>query len=107
MKSTCSWQHSVHGFVYSALGHEYWEWAYLENIKAKTGKSPEDFRALAVQTGFTDGATIKAGVKAGDVVQWLKDDFQLGHGHATAIYELLTDAESEDSEKHMCYSLGL
>lgn len=71
---------------------------YLENIKAKIGKSPDDFRTLAAQKGFTDGATIKAGVKAGDVVQWLKDDFQLGHGHAMAIYALLKGAKSEDSD---------
>ena len=70
---------------------------YLENIKAKTGKSPEDFRTLAAQKGFTDGGNIKAGVKAGDIVQWLKEDFQLGHGHAMAIYALLKGAKSEDS----------
>lgn len=42
---------------------------YLANIKAKTGKSPEDFRKLAAQKGFTDGNTIKDGVKAGEIVQ--------------------------------------
>jgi hypothetical protein len=31
---------------------------------------------------------IKVGVKAGDIVKWLKDDFDLGHGHAMAIYAL-------------------
>lgn len=71
--------------------------SYLTNIKAKTGKGPDDFRALAAQKGFTDGATLKDGVKAGDVVQWLKDDFQLGHGHAMAIYALLKGTKTEDS----------
>ena len=71
---------------------------YLANIKAKTGKGPDDFRMLAAQKGFTDGGQIKAGVKAGDIVQWLKDDFQLGHGHAMAIYALLKGAKSEDSD---------
>lgn len=71
---------------------------YLENIKTKTGKTPEDFRTLAAQKGFTDSGTIKAGVKAGDIVQWLKDDFQLGHGHAMAIYALLKGVKSEDSQ---------
>jgi len=28
------------------------------------------------------------GVKAGAIVQWLKDDFELGHGHSMAIYAL-------------------
>lgn len=39
--------------------------AYLTNIKAKTGKSAEDFKKLAAQKGFTDGDKIKEGVKAG------------------------------------------
>ena len=70
---------------------------YLATIKAKTGKGPDDFRALAAQKGFTDGERLKAGVKAGDIVKWLKDDFQLGHGHAMAIYALLNGTKSEDS----------
>jgi hypothetical protein len=71
--------------------------AYLENIKAKTGESAEDFRTLAAQKGFTDGDKIKDGVKAGDIVTWLKHDFALGRGHAMAIYALLKGAKSEDS----------
>jgi hypothetical protein len=72
--------------------------SYLATIKAKTGKDPDDFRTLAEQKGFTEGGTIKAGVKAGEIVQWLKDDFQLGHGHAMAIYALLKGTKSEDSD---------
>lgn len=72
--------------------------AYLENIKAKTGKGPEDFRQLAAEKGFTDGNTIKDGVKAGAIVQWLKEDFGLGHGHAMAIYALLKGSKSENSQ---------
>jgi hypothetical protein len=60
--------------------------SYLQNINAKTGKSPEDFRKLAAEKGFTDGENIKSGVKAGDIGAWLKQDFDLGHGHAMAIY---------------------
>lgn len=71
--------------------------SYLANIKTKTGKSAADFRELAAQKGFTDGTTLKEGVKAGDIVTWLKDDFALGHGHAMAIYALLKGAKSEDS----------
>ena len=71
---------------------------YLKNIEAKTGKGPEDFKKLAAEKGFTDGENIKAGVKAGDVVKWLKEDFQLGHGHAMAIYALLKGVKSEDSD---------
>lgn len=52
--------------------------AYLDNIKAKTGKGPEDFKKLADKKGFTSKGKLKEGVKAGETVQWLKDDFELG-----------------------------
>ncbi len=66
--------------------------AYLDNIQAKTGKSPDDFRQLAEQKGFTQNGELK--VKAGDIVKWLKEDFELGHGHAMAIYALLKGIKS-------------
>ncbi len=71
---------------------------YLKNIEAKTGKNADDFRALAAQKGFTENGKVKKDVKAGEIVQWLKDDFGLGHGHAMAIYALLKGSKSEDSE---------
>lgn len=61
--------------------------AYLDNIKTKTGKSPEDFKELAEKKGFIQNG--KPVAKATEVVQWLKDDFELGHGHAMAIFALL------------------
>ncbi len=63
--------------------------AYLDNIKTKTGKGPEDFKKLAAEKGFTKGGKVKDDVKAGEIVKWLKEDFDLGHGHAMAIYALL------------------
>ncbi len=63
--------------------------AYLTNIQAKTGKSPDDFRALAAKMEFTRDGTLAPGVKAGAIVAWLKKDFKLGHGHAMAIVALL------------------
>jgi hypothetical protein len=60
--------------------------AYIDNIKAKTGKSPADFKKLAEQKGFLEKGKLKHGVKAGAIVAWLKEDFSLGHGHAMAIY---------------------
>jgi hypothetical protein len=71
--------------------------AYLTNIQAKTGKSPADFRAIAERKGFTKKGQLAAGVKAGQIVRWLKEDFELGHGHAMAIYALLKGTKSEDS----------
>ena len=69
--------------------------AYLDNIQAKTGKSPDDFRKLAASKGFMDKGKLKAGVKAGEIVAWLKSDFELGHGHAMAIVALLKGAKKE------------
>ena len=55
--------------------------AYLDNIKTKTGKTPEDFKKIADKKGL-----LNAGFKASDFVAWLKEDFDLGHGHAMAIW---------------------
>ena len=63
--------------------------AYLTNIRSKTGKTAEDFRKLAAQKGFISNGKLKPDVKAGEVVAWLKKDYELGHGHAMAIYALL------------------
>ena len=71
---------------------------YLNTIKSKTGKGPADFRQIAKEKGFTDNGELKSSVKAGEIVQWLKDDFELGHGHAMAIYALLKGIKNEDSE---------
>jgi hypothetical protein len=68
---------------------------YLNTIKAKTGKGPADFRAIAEEKGFTQNGELK--VKAGDIINWLKNDFELGHGHAMAIYALLKGMKNEDS----------
>ena len=72
--------------------------AYLDNIKAKTGKSPEDFKRLAAAKRYTENGTLRAGVKAGEIVAWLKKDFELGHGHAMAIVALLKGAKVAGSE---------
>jgi len=55
--------------------------AYIDNIKTKTGKTPADFKKLADKKGL-----LQPSVKAGEIVKWLKEDFDLGHGHAMAIY---------------------
>lgn len=71
---------------------------YLNTIKTKTGNGPADFRILAEEKGFTQNGILKADVKAGDIVKWLKEDFELGHGHAMAIYELLKGMKNEHSD---------
>jgi len=69
---------------------------YLNTIKEKTGKGPDDFRKLADQKGYTIKGKLKPGVKAGEIVAWLKKDFDLGHGHSMAIYALLNGSKKEE-----------
>jgi len=57
--------------------------AYLDNIETKTGKTPNEFIALAQAKGF-NGDT-----KAGEIATWLKEDFDLGHGHAMALVHVI------------------
>jgi hypothetical protein len=63
--------------------------AYLTNIHAKTGVDAAGFRALAEGKSWLVDGHLKSDVKAGSVVAWLKADYDLGHGHAMAIYALL------------------
>ena len=68
--------------------------AYLDNIQAKTGKSSSDFRELAEKKGLTENGKIKGGIKATHITDWLKQEFELGHGHAMAVYSLLKGKKS-------------
>ena len=58
--------------------------AYLDNIQAKTGKTPEDYRNEAKKKGL---------VKYGELLKWLKTDCGLGHGHANAMILYIQDPE--------------
>ena len=62
--------------------------AYIANIEAKTGLGPEQFKQLAEEKGFLKAGQIVKTVKATEITNWLKEDFQLGHGHAMALYAL-------------------
>lgn len=69
--------------------------AYLDNIRTKTGKGPEDFKQLASKKGYLEDGTLRSDIKAAEVVAWLKEDFGLGHGHAMAIVALLRGSKRE------------
>ncbi len=64
--------------------------AYLDTIKANTGKTPDDFHKLAADKGLT---------KHGEIVKWLKEDFELGHGHANAVAAVLLKSETFKASK--------
>lgn len=63
--------------------------AYIDNIQAKTDKTPNDFKVLAENRGFLQNGEIIKTVKATEITNWLKEEFDLGHGHAMAIYASL------------------
>ena len=60
--------------------------AYINNIKAKTGKTPDEFKELAEQKGFLINGKLVPTIKATEITNWLKEEFELGHGHSMAIY---------------------
>jgi hypothetical protein len=60
--------------------------AYLDNIEAKTGKTPADFKKLATENGFIVDGKLNPNTKATEITNWLKEEFDLGHGHAMAIF---------------------
>ena len=69
--------------------------AYLDNIEDKTGKTPNDFIALATEKGLD-----APGTKAGTIVEWLKEDFGLGRGHAMALVHVIKNG-AEIGDTHV------
>jgi hypothetical protein len=69
--------------------------AYLDNIELKTGLTPRQFIALAHQHGFDQPSS-----KAGAIVDWLKDDYGLGRGHAMALVHVIKNGP-KISTKHV------
>lgn len=57
--------------------------AYLDNIEAKTGKTPTEFIAEATEKGFTKET------KAGEILEWLARDYDLGRGHGMALVHVI------------------
>jgi len=50
--------------------------AYLDNIQARTGKTPDEFIAEAKARRL---------MQSGEILAWLKADYGLGTGHARAL----------------------
>lgn len=68
--------------------------AYLDNVEKQTGKTPNDFIALAKEKGFTQES------KTGEIVSWLKQDYSLGHGHAMSMSHVIKNG-AKISNKHV------
>ncbi len=61
--------------------------AYLDTIKEKTGMTPDDFLKIAKQKGY-----LEPGVKTAQIIEWLKNDYGLGRGHAMALTVIFNSA---------------
>jgi len=61
--------------------------AYIESIRNKTGKTPQDFWELAVKKGYIKQEKITA--QHAELLKWLKSDIGLGHVHANMIITYL------------------
>jgi hypothetical protein len=69
--------------------------AYLDSIEAKTGLTPRELIAQAHERGYDDPNT-----KAGVIVDWLKEDHDLGRGHAMALVHVIKNGPQINS-KHV------
>lgn len=69
--------------------------AYLDTIEKKTGLTPRQLLDQAKERGF-DGPT----VKAGDVVAWLAEEYELGRGHAMALVHVIKNGPTVP-QKHV------
>lgn len=68
--------------------------AYLDNVEQKTGVTPQGFIDLAKAKGF-DRST-----KAGEILKWLADEYDLGRGHGMAIVHVVKNGAAI-SDKHV------
>jgi Domain of unknown function (DUF4287) len=69
--------------------------AYLDTIEDKTGLTPRQLVTLAEERGLGRPDT-----KAGAVIEWLKDDYGLGRGHAMALVHVIKNGPGI-STKHV------
>jgi hypothetical protein len=68
--------------------------AYLDAVERKTGKTPAVLLAEAAERGYTPTT------KAAEVVGWLQDEYDLGRGHAMALYGVLKNGATI-SDQHV------
>jgi hypothetical protein len=69
--------------------------AYLDAIETKTGLTPRQLVAIAGERGLASPP-----VKAGPIVDWLKEDYDLGRGHAMALVHVIKNGATI-SGKHV------
>lgn len=70
--------------------------AYIDNIFAKTGKTPADFKKIAEEKGFIVNGEISKAVKVTEILNWLKADFDLNRGYGMAIVATFKGKKGND-----------
>ncbi|PJJ63752.1 DUF4287 domain-containing protein [Compostimonas suwonensis] len=69
--------------------------AYLDTIEDKTGLTPRQLLEIAHEKGLGDPA-----VAAGAILEWLKEDYELGRGHGMALVHMIKNGPTIAS-KHV------
>lgn len=69
--------------------------AYLDKIEEKTGLTPRQLLEIAQAKGLDTPQT-----QAGAVADWLKADYDLGRGHAMALFHVIKNG-AKISAKHV------
>ena len=59
--------------------------SYIANVEASTERSIAEIVAATKAEGLADDKGLASGVKAGQVLKWLKDQYGLGHGHSMSV----------------------
>lgn len=60
--------------------------AYIDNITKITNHTPDQIRAKAIEQGI-----LSENMKATVLTDWLKHEFNLGHGHAMSLWKYFID----------------
>jgi hypothetical protein len=68
--------------------------AYLDAIETTTGRTPRELLDEAAARGYGPDT------KAAEVVAWLKEEYDVGRGHAMALYGVLKNGPFVP-EKHV------
>jgi hypothetical protein len=68
--------------------------AYLDAVRAKSGKTPEQLKAQAEKSGV-----YQSDMKATALIEWLQSEYGLGRGHSMSVWAVWKDRGWVDAPK--------